>query len=197
LVVILCGCSGKLVALSSSDGGPNAMMSGTGNPSGGASGGAATGNNDTPEGAAVIGSPLSDCLTKVLVIYKCGTADTCHGGQHPVNGIDLTPEGVGNGAWMVDRAADDTADGLCGKASQPPLSGFFIVDSHHADKSLLYSKTTDGNWTPGLGLFLPVCGARMPFATTRTLRTAEQQCILDWILTLPGVAPLAEADGGP
>jgi hypothetical protein len=84
--------------------------------------------------------------------------------------LDLSTAAVGDGKQLVNAPAQGS---FCAASSTPPP---VIIDPHNPENSLLYDKLQSK----------PVCGPQMPFLRP-VLMTADQQCILDWIKTVPGV----------
>ena len=84
--------------------------------------------------------------------------------------LDLTTAVVGDGHALVNAPAQGS---FCASSSTPRR---VIIDPHSPEQSLLYNKL----------LTMPVCGPQMPF-TRPPLAPADQQCILDWIKSVPGV----------
>jgi len=166
VVSSLMGCSGRLVALSTNDGGPGSIGS--------------TGGWDPA---------TADCA--VLALDKsCSSADgTCHGGSPPIVGLDLSGPGIvaaHNGADLVGRPASDDVDvsgAACSPMSMPPAFGKYIIDPQNPQASLLYAKMQPS---------FP-CGARMPLLPRprqpMVVSAVDQACILAWIKHLSGVAP--------
>jgi hypothetical protein len=188
---MLTACSGKLVALSTIDGGPeNDPMGGTGSGTG-------SGSGSGSGGSTSVGPPVPVDCAEAIFTKPCALGDTvakcvtcsgifgCHGKDPILPGWDLSAEGLAasqGGQKFINRPANDTPDGVCGDGAVPPVAGKVIVDPIHPENSLLYQKvTTNYLNSPGF------CGSRMPFAATRALTVEQQQCILAWIKKIPGV----------
>ena len=60
--------------------------------------------------------------------------------------------------------------------ASPDVHAKILIDPHSPEKSLLYDKL----------LSAPVCGPQMPYLRP-VLAPTDQQCILDWIKSVPGV----------
>ncbi len=117
------------------------------------------------------GSSVSQCGPMVLA-QNCTFAG-CHvsapGAPAQAN-LDLTTAALGDGHQLVNAPAQGS---FCAMSSSPPP---VIIDPHTPEKSLLYNKTTSQ----------PVCGPEMPYLR-QPLSPANEQCILDWMKTVPGV----------
>jgi hypothetical protein len=84
--------------------------------------------------------------------------------------LDLSASALGDGSQFVNAPAQGS---FCGHGSNPlPV----IIDPKHPQNSLLYNKLQPK----------PACGPEMPF-TRPALTPDSQQCILDWIQSVPGV----------
>jgi hypothetical protein len=117
------------------------------------------------------GSTAASCGVTVMA-QNCTFAG-CHGispGSPPQAHLDLSSAALGDGHQLVNAPAQGS---FCAQSSTPPP---LIIDPHTPEKSLLYNKLQ----AP------PVCGPEMPYLR-QPLSPANQQCILDWIKTVPGV----------
>jgi hypothetical protein len=84
--------------------------------------------------------------------------------------LDLSVSALGDGHQLVNVPAQGS---YCGHGATPlPV----IIDPNHPERSLLYNKLQAQ----------PVCGPEMPYGRP-ALSPDNQQCILDWIATVPGV----------
>jgi hypothetical protein len=84
--------------------------------------------------------------------------------------LDLSASALGDGSQLVNAPAQGS---YCGHGSKPlPV----IIDPKNPESSLLYNKIRPK----------PVCGPEMPY-TRQQLSADNQQCILDWIKSVPGV----------
>jgi hypothetical protein len=84
--------------------------------------------------------------------------------------LDLSASALGDGRQLVNAPAQGS---FCAHSSSPPP---VIIDPDHPENSLLYDKLQAK----------PVCGPEMPYARP-PLSPDKQQCILDWIKSVPGV----------
>jgi hypothetical protein len=84
--------------------------------------------------------------------------------------LDLSASVLGDGRQLVNAPAQGS---FCAHSSTPPP---VIIDPNHPESSLLYNKLQPK----------PVCGPQMPY-TRPPLSTDNQQCLLDWIKSVPGV----------
>jgi hypothetical protein len=121
----------------------------------------------------------------------CSGLSGCHGKDSPaITGLDLSAVGLvanEHGKKLINKPADDV-NGLCGAAAMPPLSGKVIIDPNNAENSLMWKKV-ETNFAE--------CGGRMPYTAIKPLSAADQQCIFDWIMKIPGVKSGASTgDGG-
>mgnify|MGYP001330018418 CR=1 FL=1 len=115
--------------------------------------------------------PAGPCGVTVMT-QSCALSG-CHisaPGSPAQANLDLTASALGDGHQLVNAPAQGT---FCGKVS-PPLP--VIIDPKNPENSLLYNKLQP----------TPVCGPQMPY-TKAPLSPSDQQCILDWIKTVPGV----------
>ena len=117
------------------------------------------------------GQPAGPCGITVMA-QTCAVAG-CHlsiPGTPAQANLDLSTSALGDGHQLVSAAAQGT---YCGHSSTPPP---VIIDPKNPENSLLYNKLQP----------MPVCGPQMPF-TRPPLSADNQQCILDWIKSVPGV----------
>jgi hypothetical protein len=134
----------------------------------GCSGGDASG---TQTSGATSSSGESCGLT--VMAQSCALAG-CHAsspGSAPQANHDLSISALGDGHQLVNAPAQGSV--CVGSSSRPPV----IIDPSNPTSSLLYAKLQPQ----------PPCGSQMPYARP-PLSDANQQCILDWIDTVPGVS---------
>ena len=127
---------------------------------------ASAGGDDATTEAGAEAGPCPDVPTQILA-PQCAKAG-CHVGTPPAGNLDLSVTGLAT---------------LPGK-SDPACGGTF-ADPANPEKSVIYLKLPAS----------PPCGARMPFGAT-PLSDSDQQCVLQWIKTVPakGFVPDAASD---
>jgi hypothetical protein len=136
----------------------------------GCSGGDPNGTTQTG-GTSATSAPSESCGLSVMA-QSCALAG-CHAsspGNPPEANLDLSTSVLGDGHQLVNAAAQGST--CVGTSSPPPV----IIDPRHPTSSLLYDKLQSQ----------PVCGSPMPYGRP-PLSDTDQQCILDWIDTVPGV----------
>jgi hypothetical protein len=116
-------------------------------------------------------APATSCGIKVMT-QSCALAG-CHlptPGSPAQANLDLSASALGDGRQLVNAPAQGS---FCAHSSSPPP---VIIDPTHPESSLLYDKLQSK----------PACGPEMPYARP-SLSPDNQQCILDWIKSVPGV----------
>jgi hypothetical protein len=114
--------------------------------------------------------PATSC--GITVMSQSCALTGCHlssPGSPAQANLDLSTSAVGDGHQLVNASAQGS---YCAHATPPQV----IIDPNHPDKSLLYDKLQSQ----------PVCGPEMPYGRP-ALSPDDQQCILDWIGSVPGV----------
>jgi hypothetical protein len=93
----------------------------------------------------------------------------CHAGSAPQANLDLSAAALGDGHQLVSAPAQGS---VCAGSNPPAV----IINPRQPTSSLLYEKLQ----------VQPPCGSQMPYGRP-PLSDADQQCLLDWIDSVPGV----------